>query len=962
MRNFRKIALAFIGFYAFVLSNQAQNVPLPIIEQYTLANGLTVILSEDHAKPEVFGVVVTKAGSKNDPADATGMAHYQEHMLFKGTEELGTINWQLEKPLIDKIFELYDSLGKTKDAKAREAIQTQINEYSMKAGGYAIPNELDKIIKSIGGTKVNANTSADRTIFFNAFPPNQIEKWLDLYAHRFQNPVFRSFQSELEVVYEEKNLYNDNFSTGLIETFNKNFFKKHPYGQQSTIGTVENLKNPSLTKMYNFFKTYYVANNMALVITGDFNIEEIKPIIEKKFGVWRRGDLPKFPTYVEEPFKGREFVSAKLSPIKIGLFGFRTPANGDADEVALKVCNSILSNDNQTGLLDKLTLDSKLMAGVVLTMPYNDYGETFVLAVPKILGQSLDDAEKLVMGEFAKLRNGEFDDWMVDAVKNQLYKEFQLDLENSQDKALLISESFAQNKNINDYLNLYLKQIKSITKADVMNVAKKYYGDNYLAFYSKMGFPKKEKLEKPNYKPLQPKMNQESPYATVFKNINTKAPEPKFINFSQDVKVGQIFEKAVLYYAVNPKNDVFSLKIKYGIGEHKNPKLKQAAELMNLCGTKRLKLVDLKSEFSKIGCSYSVSSDESYIIIELEGIESNMSIAISLIKELISEPVIDKEKLKVILEGEKTNRKMENTEPENIAKALIEFVKYKEESSFLRRLSIKEMEKLDADSLVDIFKSAIKYEYEVHYCGQYDFEKVLPIMKEKLNNPPDFMQSESPVVRNEQIITENTVYLVNNKNALQSKIYLFVNGGVYKTELEPSIEAFNQYFSGDFSGLVLQEIREFRSLAYGAGAKYSIPKLIEKKSSLTGFVGTQADKTLEAIQVFTDLISKMPEKPERIENIKSYLIQSALTNKPGFRDLTETVEAWKLRGFIDDPAKSKIEAYQKITFQDLLNFYKTNIQNKPIAIAIVGDKKRIDLELLKKFGKIIEIKENQIFK
>jgi predicted Zn-dependent peptidase len=235
-------------------------------------------------------------------------------------------------------------------------------------------------------------------------------------------------------------------------------------------------------------------------------------------------------------------------------------------------------------------------------------------------------------------------------------------------------------------------------------------------------------------------------------------------------------------------------------------------------------------------------------------------------------------------------------------------------------------------------------------------------MKEKIFNPKDFILSESPIVINEQTINENTIYLVNHKNALQSKIYLFVNGGVYKTEVEPEIDAFNQYFSGDFSGLVLQEIREFRSLAYSAGARYSIPKLIEKKSSLTGYVGTQSDKTIEAIRVFTDLISKMPEKSERWETVISYLIQSALTNKPSFRDLTETIEAWKLRGYIDDPAKSKIEAFKKLSFNDMIKFYKNNIQSKPMAIAIVGDKKRINIEELKKFGKIIEINESDLFR
>ena len=225
----------------------------PRIETYKLKNGLTVILKEDHRQPKVFGVVITRAGAKDDPADATGMAHYQEHMLFKGTQTLGTTNWEKEKPHIDRIFELYDELGQTKNDSTRKAIQKQINEASLAAGEYAILNETSFLINAMGGTRLNAGTGPDQTIYYNQFPPNQIEKWLDLYSERFYKPVFRTFQSELEVVYEEKNMYDDQFFTGLYEAFNKDFFKNHPYGQRTTIGTAEDLKNPSLSKMYKFF-------------------------------------------------------------------------------------------------------------------------------------------------------------------------------------------------------------------------------------------------------------------------------------------------------------------------------------------------------------------------------------------------------------------------------------------------------------------------------------------------------------------------------------------------------------------------------------------------------------------------------------------------------------------------------------------------------------------------------------
>ncbi len=470
-------------FFIFTLNAFSQNIPP--IKQFKLDNGLTVFLNEDHNKPIVYGAVVVKAGGKNDPSDATGMAHYQEHMLFKGTEELGTIDWEKEKPHIDKIFELYDKLCKTTDEVERKKIQTEINKESLEAGKYSIPNEFSNIVNSIGGTGMNAGTGPDITIYFNGFPPNQMEKWLEIYSHRFENPVFRSFQAELEVVYEEKNMYQDMFFNVLLEKFNEKFFKNHPYGQQTLIGTVDDLKNPSLTKMYKFYKTYYVPNNMALVISGDFKTEEIIPLIKKKFSSWKANELPEQKKYKEEPFNGREYVEMKLSPIGLGLLGFRTVPNGHPDELALKVCNRVLSNQSQTGLLDKLALDNKLMAVITVPFQFNDHGSTVFIVVPKLVVQKTAAAEELVMIEIEKLGKGEFDDSMIESIKLEYYKDFQLSMESAQRKVMMIGQTFAQNLDINEKLD-YPNKIKAITKDDVVRVAKKYYGKNYLAFFSKI--------------------------------------------------------------------------------------------------------------------------------------------------------------------------------------------------------------------------------------------------------------------------------------------------------------------------------------------------------------------------------------------------------------------------------------------------------------------------------------------
>ncbi len=959
-RLFRILSVLFIAAVTLTASVNAQDVKLKV-KEYKLDNGLTVILNEDHTMPEVFGVVVTKAGGKNDPKDATGMAHYQEHMLFKGTQELGTTDWKKEKVHIDKIFKLYDQLGETTDEVKRKEIQMTINEESLAAGKYSIPNELSNVIKSIGGTNLNAGTGPDYTVFYNAFPPNQMEKWLEIYSHRFIDPVFRSFQAELEVVYEEKNLYNDMFQTRMLEKFQYNFFKNHPYGQQTLIGTGEDLKNPSLTKMYDFYKTYYVANNMALIISGDFKIEEIIPIIEKKFGVWKKGDVPKSIVYDEEPFKGREFIEGRLTPIKLALLGFRTAPNGHKDQIAIQVANAILSNENQTGLLDQLTIDNKLLAAMAMEMPYNDHGATIFFVIPKLVGQKLGDAEALVMEQMANLKKGEFENSQLEAIKKSMIKNHILSMESNQNRALKLMDAFILGNSYKE-LEAYTEKVNKLTKDDIVKIANKYYGDNYLAFFSKTGFPKNEKIDKPGYKPLVVNTNAKSKFVNNFENIEVKTPEYKAIDFKNDVAKIKVQEGVNLLYTKNPLNDIFTLKIKFGVGNETLPLLEHASGLMNMASTKDATVSEFKKRFSKLGCNYNIYSNDDYLTVSIEGFEENLNDALVLINQLIENPVLEQDKVKVILEGEKTNRKMEKSEPDNIASALFDYLRYKERSGYLTRMTMKEIKALKADELVAEFKKATQYEAEIHYVGKYGSERVSKLIANtiKFNKAP--VKTNSPLYKKIEEYNENVIYFVNKKKALQSKVFLMVNGDEFNVKQDPYFEAFNLYFGGGFSGLVLQEIREYRSLAYSAGANYRTPSLKGHKSYFMGFVGTQADKTMEAFGVFDTLMKDMPEKAERIEMIKPYLSQSAITNRPGFRHLSETLRYWENIGCTEDPNVQTIKVADKLIFDDIVKFYHKNLKGRAVSYAVVGDKKRIDMDELAKYGKIIELKQKDIFK
>ncbi len=951
----------FLGILFFNGVSQEVEWKKPIVEKFTLDNGLTIILNEDHSRPMVYGIVVTKAGSKNDPADATGMAHYMEHMLFKGTDVLGTTDWTSEKPFIDKIFALYEELGKTTDPEKRKEIQLNINQASLEANKYAIPNEMDKVIKNIGGIDLNANTSPDRTVFHNAFPSNQINKWLEIYSQRFINPVFRGFQSELEVVYEEKNLYSDMFQFKLFEEFSKASFKNHPYGQQPLIGTIDHLKNPSLNKMFKFFSTYYVPNNMALVLSGDFDTKETLELIKEKFGRWKKTDLPEKKEWKEVPFNGRELVEMKLTPIKIGMLGFRTVPAGDKEEIAIKICNGILSNGNQTGLLDKLTIDNKLLAAQIFPMQYNDYGENVILIVPKILGQKLEDAEALVMQKIDDLRNGNFDEWMVEAIKAEIYKDFMFEMENVENRSMYFAELFGQNQEPEAAFSMPNK-IVSITKQDVINTAKKYFGKDYLAFYSKMGFPKKEKIDKPGYKPVISNTDAKSEFTKHLETLPSKPIEERFVDFRTDVQQNRVKKGISFYQTQNPYNDIFTLTIKYGMGETYHPLLINATQLANLSGTAELKVNELKNEFSKIGCTYNISSDRDYTIVELEGKESQIKPALILLGKLIHNPVCEPEKLDILLEGEKSNRKIESKEPDNIATALFSWIKYGNKSNFIDRPTVKELKGISTDSLLSVFKLATNFEADVHFVGNIAFDEIISYLKNDYRFADRPSNSLAPSNLSVTKYNENTIFLVDKPKALQSKIYFLINEKPFYNDDEPYIDAFNLYFGGDFSGLVLQEVREYRSLAYSAGAHYSLPKQSGKESIFYGFIGTQSDKTLEAVSLFDSLVRKMPLKPERINMIKEYLAQSSVAEHPDFRNVSQSIAKWKLLGYKEDPARVKIPVYYELTFDDIKKFSDDNLKSKPMVIGIVGDAKRIDQKELAKYGKVVIIKQKSLFR
>ena len=946
----------------FPFLSNATEIPKAIeVKELKLKNGLTVYLNEDHNQPNVMGLVVVRGGSKRDPKDATGIAHYFEHIMFKGSEKLGTIDYQKEKVFLDSIEIMYDNLAVCQDKEQKKKIQLKINDLSIKAAEFAIPNELDKVLSAMGGSGVNAYTNMESIVYHNVFPENQMEKWMEVYYDRFSHPVFRLFQSELETVYEEKNMYSDDPFEMLFEEVMRNLYRSHPYGQQTVLGSIEHLKTPSLRKMKEYFETYYVPNNMAILLSGDFKSENALPLIEKTFGQMKAKEVPPMPEYIEEPFNGREFVSKRYTPVKLGVMAYHTVNATHKDANTVEVTNNILSNYSSTGLLDQLSLDNKLMMVGAEPDMNVDLGGTFFFFVPKLVGQSLKNAEKLVDIELEKVRKGEFCDELLASVKQTLIKEHNESLENVRYRSYYITDAFLNNVSWTDYLK-YPEYIEKITKDDVIRVAKKYYGNNKMVLYSKMGFPKKHKLEKPPYKPVVPKNAEaQSEFAKEIAAMPVLPSTPSYIEFNEDVKIVQIQDKVHLYVSKNKINDIFSLRFQFGTGKFYNPLSEATANLLDYCGAGDLKTKEFKAKMQKLGVEFYAYTRDNNFIINFTGLESNFDESIKLINELFNNPNATQEDVKKVAQMIKFNEKYASKDPYSIGNALSNYALFSERSTFVTRKSSKDIKKLEIDQLLDNFKEVLKYEVDIHYCGKLSENDV----KHKLANNIQFSDKrlaskvlEQP--KREQY-QENTILVVNDKKALQSQIYFFVEGEALTEENRTISTAFNKYFGGDMNSIVFQEIREFRSLGYSAWGNYRTPLLNNESGYLKGFVGTQSDKTIDAVDAYINLIVNMPEKEERLENIISSLTQSINSERPTFRYLSSQVAYWNKQGYKNDPRKDRMSTYQNLKFDDITNFYKENIKGKPYVITIVGDASRFNLDELKKYGKIIELDKKDIY-
>ena len=934
------------------------------LTEYKLDNGLTVMLWEDHDAPDVTGYIVVRAGAVDEPVEYTGLAHYLEHMLFKGTERIGALDWNAEKPIYDSIIALYDQYSDATDPKVRESLATQINEASMRQAKISSLEDFFVLLDLIGAEGVNAYTSYDLTAYHNSFPASEMYRWLTIFSDRLINPVFRTFQAELENVFEEYNMYANEPSSQVQKQLMADIYAGCPY-ERDVIGLPEHLKNPRLSRLIEFYNTWYVPNNMALIIVGDFDTETTKPMIAETFSRLEAKPLPERPTYPEVSFSGNPSKHYNLGYNPQVAWVYNGVKEGDEDQDVLDFVCALLYN-GQIGLLDKINTKGEVSQAYAYCDARRNTGRIIVAAVPYYdANQQMFESDKatkaIVMREIDKIKRGEIDDALITNVKRMYAQGEKVAEENASSKMSALVDAFTYGKPTDDIFTANEK-IQNLTKEEIVRVAKKYFDAPYMtvSFDEDTKTPKAKTLPKPNIKPVEPS-HEETDYAKAFKQL-PKAQMKQTFNDFNDVTVSKLDENITLHYTPNTKNDVFTMTLRYGVGEHEMPLLPFATALMEdagIMGNPATKGEDFKVQLAELGASVSYGCSDSYFTISISGEDGNMNQIMNLVNRQLLMPYLEQKQLDNVKGGEFFSRLSRQKRTAVQKSALLQYGLYGKKSAYLDEVKFADIWALDGVQVQRLIASARTYALDVFYCGTLTQEQLVP----ELPLTEGMQPSNSPFIQDRVAYTKPTILFLPNSNVQQADLYFYINGRPYDIASDVYSDAFNQYMSGGFTGLIMYEIREKRSMAYTAYGVDRTPSLPGKDCYFYGYIGTQSDKVVDAISTYLDIINDMPVDSTNMEALRAALRQAGQTAKPSMRGKAATYEYWKRLGYNEDPAKVNKDKIDALTIEDIESFYKQNIQGKPITIIMMGDPKKIDIKAIeKKVGcKVTKLSPGKLF-
>ena len=968
MKNLKLLRFAILGILFVTITNlhsQKQynyttvpNDPLKA-RIYTLDNGLQVYLTVYKDAPRIQAYVAVKAGSKHDPAETTGLAHYFEHMMFKGTPTYGTLDWEKEKVLIAAIEDKFELYRNETNEEKRAKIYHIIDSLSYEASKLAIPNEYDKLMKTIGSQGTNAGTSNDYTIYIENVPSNQLRNWAKIQVGRFEYPVLRLFHTELETVYEEKNMSLTNDSRKAFEAMFKGLYPNHPYGTQTTLGEAEHLKNPSMKNIRKFFDQYYIPNNMAVVLSGDFDYDEAIKIIDETFGKLKKKPLPDFKFKPEPPITKiieKEVMGLDAENIRIA---YRFGGASSNDALMVNLLSTMLSN-GKAGLID-LNVNQQQRTLGAGSFPYvlADYSSLVLYGSPKG-GQTLDEVRNILLEEVEKLKKGDFPDWMLEAAINNLKLQELKQYESNQGRGMAMARAFMNNIPWEKSVN-YINEVSKVTKKDLVDFANKHLADNYVVVYKRQGKDENEtKVNKPAITPIHINRDAESDFMKKIKADKITPIEPVFVDFSKDITRIKLKNNIELLYTKNTENNTFNLYYYFKIGSYNDKKLDIAVDYLPYLGTSKMSAEQINQELYKLACSFSVSAGTEETWVSISGLSENMEKAIAIVEDLIADPKADEKALENLVNDILKSRSDAKANQRSNFSALVSYGTYGENSPRKYILSESELKSLKADELVKILKDLFSYEHQILAYSPATPQNLKQVL-DKMHRSVPKSKKPTPAVKFEELATTSNRVLFAHYDSKQSYLQQVIRSVKYQPEMTPVISLYNSYFGGSMNAIVFQELREKRGLAYTARSTFETPNRKDEFYVNNAFIATQNDKIIDAFDAYNDLFDNMPVSQTSFDLSKESIITSIQTNRITKMNIIWNYLSAERKGLNYDIRRDIYKIVPTMSMKDVVKFNDTYLKHKPKTYLILGKESDMDFKALEKYGKIQKLTQEEIF-
>ncbi len=922
---------------------------------YTLKNGLKVFLAQNFDAPKIQTYIPVRTGSNNDPADNTGLSHYLEHMMFKGTSKLGTLDWDKEKSLLNEISELFEKHKAEENPEKKKEIYRQIDEISQETSKYALANEYDKAISSLGATGTNAHTWLDETVYKNNIPANELEKWLKIESERFSNLVLRLFHTELESVYEEFNRAQDNDARLVNNELMDALFPTHPNGQQTTLGKAEHLKNPSMKAIHKYFEEYYVPNNYAMVLVGDLDFEKTIQLVDQYFGPFEYRELPQKIKILEQPqteIVKRTVKSPTIARVQIA---WRTDGYGTREAMLADVAANILSNRGEAGLLD-LNINQKQSAlwAQAFAIGFREYGYVSAVIVPKE-EQTLDEGMQMLLEQINLIKKGEFPEWLIPAIINDFRVQQLKTLETADGLASNLYDVYIKGRTWEQELR-EMDDYSTITKTEVVDFANAFFKENFVAIFKENGENDKLlRVENPGITPLKINREGQSEYLKNILAMPAGEISAEFVNYGDEIKTETISGKK-LSFVRNKSNDLAQVHFIFPFGGDHDNKLALSTQLLQYLGTEKFSPQELKEEFFKIGVAHDFKTLPDQLDISITGLEKNIRRGIELLQHWITdakpEQAVYDNFVKTILEGRDAAKKDKN----RIMNALVNYAKFGAFSRTTDVLTTKELQSINAKDLTDRLCQLFTSPYEVFYFGN-DYDKLKTTLEETtlpetLPVPPKKIYPEPE--------TGGNVYFV-NYDMVQMEMSRVAKGQNVNTANFGKINVFNEYFGRGLSSIVFQEIRESKSLAYSAYVTYGASGELGHPDYVTAYIGTQPDKLGVAADTMNSLMTHLPEAEKQFQNARKNAMKQILAGRITRTNMFFNYKKLQKLGISHDFREDIFKEIEALDFESLKKFYENYLGDLKYNTAIIGKRENLDMAAVEKLGTFRELSLEEVF-